>query len=645
MNNINNLQKVYDFIKNSAESSDESFWIPEIWNRVNYAAIEEKENGEIKVRPYNFLASVIEHIIKKSSEIKPTVGLNLDDSVIYNSLVRYTAGWDYNHDSKIESGTFLRLIILLPLLKELEVNILYLLPVTKYSTLKPKGDIGSPYAIQSYFELDHNLHDPLLDGLNDFTLDQEFSALVEACHLLGIKVVHDFIPRVTSVDSDLIKDHPDWVYWIKLEALEGFCPPNIPELGFFQECTPDNVETVYKSKETPLHLKKFTYSPDKLNPELWEKLKKRSEETGENLLTLVENEMKITTAPAHSDWINDVQPIWTDITFLRLFMDVTPIVRKFLEPDQPPYVMFDTIKGNMFPGDKPNYELWDMFEQVIRHNMVDYGLDGFRVDIGHTIPTVLLGHLFDVVREIKPDSVLISEDLINRNHIKAAKSGYNIMLGNNWNQMSRINKENMVEYLSSLPQLKIHIFACAETADTPRIVSRHGGVRLARNMALFNYFMPNGTPYITTGFEVNEAQPLNCGLADNTNGADIPRAFFNKMIIKWNGETAPRMISLLKRLITIRKQNLNYLKPEDFIIVDSPKDIVIYGYRKDRHLLLCCLNLNMEDEGFIDFKSLVPEFSSYRVLVDTDADDFENTKIIESASMKPGQAIFLENAV
>ncbi len=644
MNNSENLLKIYDFLASRNNKQSILFWIPSVWNRVGYRKIIEEKDGQIRINAYEFIISVISYILENKVDDENKKTLELDNSVIYNSLVRYTTAWDYNHDNKIESGTFLRLIVLLPLLKELGVNILYLLPVTKYSEFKQKGDIGSPYAIKSYFELDANLHDPLLDELENFSLDKEFTALIEACHLLGIRVVHDFIPRVTAVNSDLIKDHPDWVYWIRLDALEGFRPPKVPELGFFQECTHENLETVYNSEETLLHLEKFTNPPNIINPDLWKKLKKKSEETGEEVLKLVENEMKITTAPAHSDWINDVQPIWTDITFIRLFMDINPSAQRFIKPDQPPYVMFDTIKCSVFPGIQPNYGLWELLEQSIRHSLEVYGLDGFRVDIGHTVPTQLLSHLFEVIREIKPDAILISEDLINENHIKASLSGYNIMLGNNWNQMSKINKDNLTKYLKSLSGLQIHIFACAETADTPRIASRDGGVLLARNMAVFNYFMPKGIPYITTGFEVNEREPLNCGLADNTNGALIAKAFFNKMTIKWNNEHAESMICLLNRLIGLRKEYQSYIWPENFIILDSPEDTIVFGYRKGINVLLCCLNLNMEKDCHIDLKALLPEFFFFEVVADTHSDSDIHT-FIRSTDLNPGQALVLKNTL
>ncbi len=642
MSEAQNLERIYNYLSRE-EQRDSLYWIPAIWNRNGYQQVMEQD-GEILIYLRGYIASVIKRILE-SGRVEQEQ--SLDDAVIYNSLVRYTTAWDYNHDGEIETGTFLRMIAILPLLKELGVTILYLLPVTKYSTLKQKGDIGSPYAIKNYFSLDENLHDSLLDGMEAFSLDQEFTALVEACHLLGIQVVHDFIPRVTAVNSDLIYDHPDWVYWIRLEELEGFQPPRIPELGFFEECTPEKLEIVYTSLETPRHLEKFTQPPNILNPELWEMLKLRSREEKLEILELLEREMGITTAPAHSDWINDVQPIWTDITFLRLYMDVNPMVKSFIRADQPPYVMFDTIKCNMYPGNQPNHGLWDMLEQTVHHNMEVYGLDGFRVDIGHTLPVELLSHLFQVIREIKPGALLISEDLINENHKKAALSGYDIMLGNNWNQMSKISKENLNGYLKSLPELQIHIFACAETADTPRITSRDGGVLLARCMAVFNYFMPKGVPYITTGYEVNEEQPLNCGLADNTNGAPIPKAFFNKMTIGWKHQHAESMIGLLKRLNYTRQEYYSLFDPTDFIVYEeAPEDTVVFGYQKSGFTLLCCMNLNMKNESYIDLQLLTSETDYFEILLDTgpDSDQAVSDKpsYMRSAFMSPGQAIVVK---
>lgn len=524
MSKESKFRLVQDYLSTHKDKDVAPIWIPAVWNECKYECVLLEKDGEICVHPYDFLTEHLKYVDKLSWRYSLKERTNLDDSAIYSSLIRYSTAWDYNHDGTIESGTFLRFLILLPLLKKMGINILYMLPVNQYSKLNLKGDIGSPYAVQSLFHLDQNLHDSLLDGMEEFTIHDELSALVEACHLLDIKTVVDFIPRVTAKNSAFITEHPEWVYWIKMQELEGFAPPSIPELGFFEECTPDKLETVYHSQETAAFLRKFSPPPNELHPILWQQLKERAAKTGDELLTLVEQEMGITTAPAHSDWINDVQPIWTDITFLRLYKDFSPQVRHLISSDQAPYVLFDTIKCNDYPGEEPNLELWDVLEEAVRFNLEKYGIDGFRIDIGHVLPIPLLTRIFDTIKELNPNAILISEDLFNRNHKKAASTGYNIMLGSGWNVMTQINKDNLVSFLEELPELNIHVFACAETADTPRITSR-GGVEVARMIAVFNQFLPNAIPYVTTGYEMNEEQPLNCGLGDNTNGEEISRAF------------------------------------------------------------------------------------------------------------------------
>lgn len=269
------LKYIYRFLASHRPKEIRPIWIPQIWNECGYTDILDTKHREIKVDPVPFLLHHLNFLFQLS-ESYAFEEQSLDRSIIYSSLVRYTAAWDYNHDGRIQSGTFLRLMILLPLLKKMGVNILYLLPVTRYSQMHWKGDIGSPYAVHSLFELDPDLHDPLLDGISEFTLHDEMAALVEACHLLGVKVVVDFIPRVTARDGEVIEDHPDWVYWIDKEHLEGFRPPYIPELGFFEECSPDKLETIYRSKETAAFLSKFSPPPNELNPLLWQCLKQRA---------------------------------------------------------------------------------------------------------------------------------------------------------------------------------------------------------------------------------------------------------------------------------------------------------------------------------------------------------------------------------
>ena len=613
------LRQLEDFVSrlraHREKAGPTTAWIPSIWNQHGYDSILDRSPGEICVDPLLYTETVIDNATESPGQDLDAT-LDLDRAVIYSSLVRYTTAWDYDKSGTFQMGSFLRMIWLLPMLKRMGVTILYLLPVTRCSSLNMKGDLGSPYAIQDFFSLDPALHDRLLDPIPGIALDDELSILVAVCHSYGIRVVHDFIPRVAAMDATFIQDHPDWIYWIHRSALPGFAPPRVPELGPFEECTPENLATIYRSAATASHLAKFSAAPDALNPTLWAELKDASNGDVNALVTSVADRMNIVPAPAHSDWVNDVQPIWTDISFLRLFDDVHPASQELISAGQPPYVLFDTIKCNRFPAGKPNEGLWTMLLDAVHFQMQRYGFDGFRVDIGHTLPQQLLADLVKAMGEHRKHPIIISEDLFNRNHERARAAGYNIMLGSAWNVAANLTWEGLRRHIEESESLSIHAFACAETADTPRIITRPGGERLARMCGVVNGFIPHGVPFINTGLEVGESEPLNCGLGDNTGGADIKRAFFHRMRIDW---TRPGpMFSLLCEVAGLRARFKDLLHAEHFHLLAVDRPVIAFAYRSSDPAGMLMVVLNMDHDlpaGLPDL--LIGHRASTKVLLDS----------------------------
>lgn len=576
MNKEIRLDRFYDYISKLEDSKE--IYIPQVWN--SYIGCDNKateKHNVIKVNEALFFKKVIERI----RESKDEMDSDIKHSRIYCAMPRYTMAWDTCGNGGISNGTLVRMLALLPILKKMQVNVLYLLPITEYSTRNQKGDMGSPFAIKDFYKLDPNLHDEIVEGIENFDLNDEFHLLVEAAHLVGIRIVIDFIPRVTARDSNIILDHPEWVYWIDKDYEKDFKTPEIPGLDFFEECTVDNIDKVYQAESTKKHLTHFRKAPNLEDPEKWEEVVKKIKDSGENALELIEKEFGITTPPAHSDWINDVQPIWTDITFWKLYLDNNPWASKYLSKDQPDYVMFDTIKTNKFPAKVPNQELWDLFEDVLKYYATEFQLDGFRFDIGHTLPPALLQRLFATVRQYVKNPIFISEDLFNRNHESARKTGYNIMLGSSWNEVSHISKDTYENFIKELSEMNIMAYACAETHDTPRIVTRKGGKRLSRSLAIVNNFLPNGAHFMLAGYEINESQPMNCGLADNTNGAPIKKAFFNEMVMDWDKDDAENMIEYLINVNTIRKDMDDSIDVSDFEMVDTGSSAIGFKYGDD----------------------------------------------------------------
>lgn len=107
--------------------------------------------------------------------------------------------YEVNIRQYTKEGTFNAFAKHLPRLKEMGVDILWLMPVFPVSTTKKKGEIGSYYAVSDYLKLN-----PKFGKVSDF------KALIQQAHELGMKVILDWVPNHTGWDHHWIKDHPEW---------------------------------------------------------------------------------------------------------------------------------------------------------------------------------------------------------------------------------------------------------------------------------------------------------------------------------------------------------------------------------------------------------------------------------------------------
>lgn len=111
------------------------------------------------------------------------------DAVIYEVNVRqYTP-----------EGTFTAFATHLPRLKEMGVEILWFMPIYPISKVNRKGTLGSYYAIQDYKAVNPGFG----------TLD-DFKALVDQAHVMGFKVLLDWVANHTGWDGPWIENHPEW---------------------------------------------------------------------------------------------------------------------------------------------------------------------------------------------------------------------------------------------------------------------------------------------------------------------------------------------------------------------------------------------------------------------------------------------------
>ena len=115
----------------------------------------------------------------------------LKNSVIYQVYTR----------NFTKEGTFSALKEKLDYIKNLKVDILYLLPISPIGKDGRKGDLGSPYSISDYTKIN-----PELGTLEDF------KSLIKATHEHNMKIMIDIVFNHTSRDSYIAKTHPEWMY-------------------------------------------------------------------------------------------------------------------------------------------------------------------------------------------------------------------------------------------------------------------------------------------------------------------------------------------------------------------------------------------------------------------------------------------------
>lgn len=101
-------------------------------------------------------------------------------------------------------GTFNAFSEHLPRLKELGVDVLWLMPIHPISEMNRKGTLGSYYAPKDY------------TGINpEFGTIDDFKALLNKAHDMGFYLILDWVPNHTGRDHKWIEEHPD--YYIRDE--------------------------------------------------------------------------------------------------------------------------------------------------------------------------------------------------------------------------------------------------------------------------------------------------------------------------------------------------------------------------------------------------------------------------------------------
>ncbi|MCB0638214.1 MAG: alpha-amylase, partial [Lewinella sp.] len=87
----------------------------------------------------------------------------------------------------------------MPRLKEMGIDIIWLMPIQPIGEKNRKGSMGSFYSVRDYY------------GVNpEFGTLDDFKALVRQIHEMGMYVILDWVPNHTAWDHPWIKAHPEY---------------------------------------------------------------------------------------------------------------------------------------------------------------------------------------------------------------------------------------------------------------------------------------------------------------------------------------------------------------------------------------------------------------------------------------------------
>ena len=107
--------------------------------------------------------------------------------------------YQLNQRQLTPEGTFRAAQEHLPRIRDLGVEIIWLMPVHPIGAVNRKGELGSPYAAS-----DHQAVNPEFGDLDDLR------AFVAAAHELGLKVILDWVANHTAWDHVLVERHPEF---------------------------------------------------------------------------------------------------------------------------------------------------------------------------------------------------------------------------------------------------------------------------------------------------------------------------------------------------------------------------------------------------------------------------------------------------
>jgi cyclomaltodextrinase / maltogenic alpha-amylase / neopullulanase len=160
--------------------------------------------------------------ISTSSFTQQNTSIVIHPEWSYNSVI-----YEVNLRQYTEEGTFKAFEEHLPRLKELGVDILWLMPIHPIGEMKRKGTLGSYYSVKDYKAVNP-----------EHGTFEDFKSLVDKIHDTGMYVIIDWVANHTAWDNVWVEEHPEFY---TRDSLGNFVPP-VADWGDVIDLNYDNKE-------------------------------------------------------------------------------------------------------------------------------------------------------------------------------------------------------------------------------------------------------------------------------------------------------------------------------------------------------------------------------------------------------------------
>ena len=120
-------------------------------------------------------------------------------TVTHPAWSRATGVYQLNQRQLTVDGTFRAAEGHLTTIRDLGVEIVWLMPINPIGEINRKGSLGSPYAVR-----DHREVNP------EFGTMEDLAHFVSTAHDLGLRVILDWVANHTAWDHHLVSEHPEW---------------------------------------------------------------------------------------------------------------------------------------------------------------------------------------------------------------------------------------------------------------------------------------------------------------------------------------------------------------------------------------------------------------------------------------------------